>query len=303
MGFKKLLIYVIFICSCSPLPISKTVKRDFTNCYEAGNTGLSSKLNINGYYEIRDPIKNNDASNVNMIFFKDGSYVRNFFPENGMSIEEYLSNVDKDSNFYNWAYWGIYKVKNDTIICQYMSNKSLTAPRIIREIWYKIIDSTTIKLFFNTKLAEKVEVWQQRNFNSYVDRDVIATLTSCNCIPPSNSWIKKQLWTTCAEQSREERKRQISDYLVEGEYFGSDGSKRASLRISDNKAFLKCYDIETKNLLTDTISLSSFHTMNLLGEKLMLLRRANKLYLAKRNFTEEQDGFIIKIKYKTESSY
>ena len=160
------IILLIMFSSCEvQKDVPKYISEKFTYCYDGKNTGIDSLLNIDGYYVIAQPFSNfgyssRDTSYFNMMLYRNGVCVLNFFPldNKGRVINNKLMPLffktiieERESKeatfFYNTRSWGRYIVERDTIKAQ-----CIYRPRAgettniwgINEVWYRIINRTTI---------------------------------------------------------------------------------------------------------------------------------------------------------------
>jgi hypothetical protein len=152
--------------SCEQKDVPKHISEGFTYCYDGKDTGIDSLLNTDGYYVIAEPFNNSgynsqiDTLYFNLMFYDNGVCVLNFFPLDNKGrfidnkyiplffqtiIEERESKTS--SIFYNSFKWGRYIIEGDTIKvqCIYRPRAGETTTIWgINEVWYKIINRTTI---------------------------------------------------------------------------------------------------------------------------------------------------------------
>lgn len=76
-------LFIIFILTlvsaCSTKPISQQVRNDFTLRFEGRDIGLAEKIRIDGIYVMKVESTSNRTIDVNMIFFKDGTFASSFY--------------------------------------------------------------------------------------------------------------------------------------------------------------------------------------------------------------------------------
>jgi hypothetical protein len=158
--------FLILFSSCEQKDVPAHISEGFTYCFDGKNTGIDSLLNTDGYYVIAEPFNNSgynsqiDTLYFNLMFYDNGICVLNFFPLDNKGrfidnkyiplffqtiIEERESKTA--SIFYNSFKWGRYIIEGDTIKAQ-----CIYRPRAgettniwgINEVWYRIINRTTI---------------------------------------------------------------------------------------------------------------------------------------------------------------
>ncbi|MGE5457521.1 MAG: hypothetical protein ACM3RX_04135 [Methanococcaceae archaeon] len=278
------LILTILITSCGQLPVAKRFQKDFTNCYGSGTLGNESSLRFDGYYQFKH-INDKDTFDLNIFFYPDGTYLDNvIFPD-------------------YFPYCGIYRVKNDTVIAQYMNITYGAAPRILREYWYKIITPDTLKLIYTTNLGDEISNTHLFYTSVAVRRDTSGRFMRSDNIPGPDSWLKKENWTNCDERVKKGYPFNLREDLHDQEYSGHNGSYKAYVKIQGSKAYADIiYMDETPHFrIFDTINLSSFQSTSILGKKTVLFKRKNKLFIANRG-TNEKNAVVIPLKPEENSN-
>lgn len=271
------IVLVLTISSCSELPVAVRYQKDFTNCYDFDTTDLKSKLRFDGYYQFRNA-DDRDTSHLNFIFFSDGTFVDNvIFPD-------------------YFPLWGIYKTQNDTVITQYM-NITYGSPRVVWESWYQIVTPEKLKLIYTSKLGDEVTVRHMYYSSEAVREDTAAIFINSENIPGPDSWLKEEEWTDCSERVLKKYPFRLTEILQDGDYSGHYGPFYAYVRVHGSKAYARVIyrDKSPHFVVTDTINLSGFQSMSILGEKFVLFKRKNKLYLGNRD-NNEVNAFVIPIK-------
>jgi hypothetical protein len=210
----SILFIILFSWSCAHKPISKEIKREFTNRFEGKNTGIREKLNMDGYYqywrqediEFNPQTKQRDTFFYNLIFYEDGTYLYNFssFHDYPQNPDEYLKQVAKNGKtdrFYVSFYWGIYKIAHDTIVAQFIDNVSgaYLAPWSGGEAWFKIIDRNTLQYLYyrNFKKRNHDEIIAAEKS---VANSSLAIYHSSEILPPPYAWLKKEKWLWANEE-------------------------------------------------------------------------------------------------------
>ena len=218
---RKLLLLVIcfFLTGCVYLIPYRSIKKGF-DCYEGKSTNLHSLINIQGYYYYNDVEKYGNKTfeqqNV-IIFFEDGTWCftvgdyRWLTGENGKkSINTFFKKVVDEPNskcakyFYgirNW--WGIYTIREDTIIAQETSNTSTFTPVFDSFVkMFKIVDcNTLIELYFSS-IGDNFPtmVISEKNENSF-EKNKKYHFIPTDTLPSSNNlWLKKKKWFWCNEE-------------------------------------------------------------------------------------------------------
>jgi hypothetical protein len=218
--FFAQIILLIMTSSCSQKVAPKYVKEVFTYCYDGKNTGIESLLDIDGYYVIAEPFDNSgdnskiDTSYFNIMFYGNGVCVLNFFPldNKGRFIDNkymplFFQTIIKEresktsSIFYNFFKWGRYIIEGDTIKAQCIYRPragETTSIWGINEVWYKIINSTTIieipsESLTNTTTSDLMyHMFKNKERISLSARFVPLTVK-----PTPDCWLMKEDWFWC----------------------------------------------------------------------------------------------------------
>ncbi len=207
---KTIYIPILFFLftGCAHKPVSKEIKKSFTNRFEGKNTGIGSLIEVDGYYKIwakGDFVKNfrtnqMDSFFLNTIFYEDGSFVYNFFSLEGYpkDINGYLKQVVKNGNkdeFHFGFYWGIYTLSNDTIKAQYINNasNSYLAPWLGAEYWFKVRNANTLEIINEGDLG-KMPVADITEYNKCFLKYSPAIFHHTEMVPSSYNWLKNQKW-------------------------------------------------------------------------------------------------------------
>ena len=202
----------IFVSGCLGMKMTRKltneIKQNFTNRFEGRNTGLSAKININGYYHclFKDELGRYktttlsgivDTSFQNVIFYEDGTFVTNVGLRQGYNnYEDYFNSIIKNGRrdfFYTTASdWGIYSVLEDTIRAQYIFYKSTFTPLYTGEEWFVIKDRNSIQLtFFKSDINQTIQDARLKN-DKYVQSATVASFHPVINIPPPHGWLKKE---------------------------------------------------------------------------------------------------------------
>jgi len=150
------------------------------------------------------------------MFFKDGVFVKNDTKLQRTFYKiDYLRKIEhqkqpETNQFYNWNYWGIYKVNGDTIKLQYVNHQEWTNPYwLLLEVWYKVIDENTLKVIYSKDYSH------DRGSISKNENNVTIDFFKTNITLQSDTWLKKEEWFWCNEADwnnymETERKKQKS---------------------------------------------------------------------------------------------
>lgn len=175
--FVVSLLCCLLLCSCiSQLlhPYMFPLKEQ--EMYDGKNTGLSSKLNIDGYYVMEDYIDSIDGdrrslgTNTNLLFFEDGTFIRFRFEEEFLDTLQNMANIQLLPNIMTWHNkpWvdvqGYYLLKNDTIV-----TKGFTYEQFVWEMErgvYLIVDKNTIKLIEKERIYNEDFLQELKRYDS-----------------------------------------------------------------------------------------------------------------------------------------
>lgn len=209
----KQIVILIMLSSCGvQKDVPKYISERFTYCYDGKDTGIDSLLKTDGYYVIAESFKDigynskKDTSYFNMMFYKNGICVFNFFPldNKGRVIDnEFMSlffktiieeRESKESSFfYNTRNWGRYIIEGDTLKAQCIYRPSAgetTTIWGINEVWYKIINRTTIIEIPSESLTNRT-----KKERKYLPARFVPLIE----IPTPDCWLMKEKWFWCDE--------------------------------------------------------------------------------------------------------
>jgi hypothetical protein len=210
MKFRIVQIVILIIfSSCSvQKDVPKYISDRFTYCYDGKDTGIDSLLKTDGYYVIAESFKdmgynnNKDTSYFNMMFYKNGLCVFNFFPSDGKHIidnkyiPQYFKKIIGDREggfalgFYNCEQWGRYIVEGSIIKAQYIYRPiagETTSIWGINEVWYKIINRNTI-----------IEIPSKSSTKATTNRKYLpAQFVPLAERPTPDCWLMKEVWFKC----------------------------------------------------------------------------------------------------------
>lgn len=205
----KQIIILIMLSSCSVQKSVPTyISERFTYCYDGEDSGIDSLLKTDGYYVIAQSFKDirsntkMDTSYYNMMFYDNGICVFNFFPSDGKHIidnkyiPQYFKCIIENPEcgfalgFYNYEKWGRYLIKGDTIKAQCiyrpMAGETTTIWGI-NEVWYKIVNRTTI-----------IEIQSESLINTTTNRKYLpARFVPLTERPTPDCWLMKEDWFRC----------------------------------------------------------------------------------------------------------
>ena len=197
---------IVVVNTSTAQKVSKTIRRNFDNCYTGKKTDIEKYLNINGYYELKEIIgistsaeaRRVDTFSINMLLYDDGTVLYNFYDLDHAApgdVEGYMRRLSisgPDEMFTNSFYWGIYKVLGDTLIAQVIHNKSLLSPWSAWEHRFIIRDRDTLEYLGRRDLVNR-----KKSAVSLPGVFLPAVFISYPFIPPNNSWLKERSWTHC----------------------------------------------------------------------------------------------------------
>ncbi len=191
------------------------------NCYSNSETGLTSKLKLNGYYTQTEIIRRNigyppnvktveDTIITNMVFYKDGIFLAHFEKEIFKSRKDRIKKF-KFYSGYRDSYWGRYTLHNDTIQVLVLPPPG-TQGVGVGYYWYKIINQSTIREICY-KSGEPITPEDIIKYQEHPPEWFI-TLSDGNFVyydnlpDPNLSWLKKQKWFWCNESEYKQWKKQ-----------------------------------------------------------------------------------------------
>jgi len=180
------LLMIFSFCSCA------TNKRAvIKHCIklEGKNTKIRDLIDIDGYFAY------SNSAVCGLTFYDDGSFVINGHAKEGATIELVQKNMTEWT--YSWIdnkgrlRWGnehgTYRIEGDTIIAQtiFPSYALLRGWESI-EYRYKVIDRTTIELFYKSYSPDKANSGEKVSHRyEYIP---------CNFIPTSDNPVKEYKW-------------------------------------------------------------------------------------------------------------
>ncbi|MBS1774757.1 MAG: hypothetical protein JSS64_00565 [Bacteroidetes bacterium] len=204
---------------CNAQKIPKSIVRNFSICIPRNVDSINFKFATDGYYSMKEIEGssfnlNKDTFDINIIFYKRGMLLYNFFDyanKYGGDSKKYLSSVYhgiEQDKFYKGFFWGVYKISNDTIIAQVIFNrgKALLASWDAREYKFLILNRTTLEFLkmetrsLNNPTKEQIKTLQKSMQNrSFLHIEFI----HYDYIPPyDNSWLKKLDWIWCDKSKK-----------------------------------------------------------------------------------------------------
>lgn len=209
--FIKIAMFIA-VSSCSvQKDLPEYISKKFTYCYKDQDTGINSLLEMDGYYVVTQLFKdigyptNKDTSYFNILFYDNGLCIFNFFPLddkgrviNNKLMPSFFNTVieDKESPealyFYNYSRWASYIIEGDTIKAQWIYRPRFgetTTIWSLNEVWYKIINRTTI-----IEIPSGSEINPSASIKS---RYVPARFVHVKEKPTPDSWLIKEDWFWC----------------------------------------------------------------------------------------------------------
>lgn len=183
------------------------------NCYDSTYTGLDTMINIHGYYTQMNVSDKHgkfkyvngelveigiDTTYLNVMFYEDGIFIRNLGFQD-YAASEGLEKMKREGRTFNSRseYHGTYKVSGDTVKTQFIS-QGFGNVWFAMEVWYRIIDKSTLQLFFSKHLALEGPDRKNPDFQPKFIKDApYAKFVYVEEIPESDSWLKKEDWFWC----------------------------------------------------------------------------------------------------------
>ncbi|WP_165020888.1 hypothetical protein [Dysgonomonas sp. ZJ279] len=191
----------------------------FTFCFDNKDTDIENLINIEGYYKERILLKRSnvvgsflnkdsiglyaDSGFISIIFYKNGLFKYDFFCLKAALLNE---NSEEAKSFYD-GQWGRYSIDGDIIKTQfiYKPSKGELSKWKGTEIWYKVINRTTIKIVKIDALSTNTEDKNNLALHKKVHEERMKTLIVF--VPDKlpnylNAWILKENWFWCNENDR-----------------------------------------------------------------------------------------------------
>ena len=187
--------------------MSNRFGKEVTNRLEGQPTGLSSRINLQGYYVTTYKIWFNgdlspDTTNTSVLFYEDGTFVSNFFSPNedpGGILHEAVV-AGRKSKFYIYHSWGVYVISGDTIKAQYAWYPYQFVSPVAGEQWYLIRPDHTIQLINGyvhkdppkpVKVNNNSALWPSIPPRSEMPA-APAIFVPVRNVPPSLPWLKER---------------------------------------------------------------------------------------------------------------
>lgn len=184
--------------------LTTDIKQNFTNRLEGGSTGLSNKIEINGYYRFwfkdewgryKTIPDTRDTSFVDMIFYEDGTFLYNMFVGSNFSnyndYFRYVTSKGKNDIFYKSDSWGVYSISGDTIKTQFLMHAAHFTPWYTGERWFLIKDRRTLQLIFAGYLVNQTRDDAEK-LREYVRNSSAVMFYPLDIIPPPYAWLKNE---------------------------------------------------------------------------------------------------------------
>lgn len=210
VGSFKILLSIVLLVSCTTLAPPQMLRSNFVNCYDGKDTGISSKLEVDGFYRMGSPRDRYgingerrhviDTLFINFMLFRDGMIVYNFdgYSETTKGYLEKAALDEKEKKRFSQNFhWGRYILSGDTIKAQWFNHPSLlAAPWIGHEEWFMIIDRETLK-YIRSKPISIRESGQSITTDMAEYGYSNARFIELEFRPDSTSWLKDQDWFWC----------------------------------------------------------------------------------------------------------
>ncbi len=201
--------FIIF-WSCSPYkPISYEIKQKLTGRFDSKTSNIQDLIDINGYYQCYSIgkvyydssryTKVLDSIPVNMLFYNDGTFAGSFFFKEGSNEKEISKNFKKNVIYKQESFdvgcWGIYRLKGDTIIVQYLNHAGKLIPWDFFEEWYKVLDRNTLKCIKMKRLLKQdIDTYGNKNYEEEIKNLSPIRFMKADSLPSPNCWLKEEKW-------------------------------------------------------------------------------------------------------------
>jgi len=199
---KNMLLFLIFMLCCfSCASQRKEVITKSAIKLEGKKTKIRDLLGIDGYFSFTD--EGNlviDNNNGNLIFFEDGSYVWQFRFKDSVTLNNIKNNIAQciftwnEDDQIRWGnYWGVYEIRNDTIITNFFIKGTLLGRSwSLTEERYKIINRNTIRKIYIKGLLKADESYYS-NKSPWINGEK-QIFTPVDPLPSSDNWLKEEKW-------------------------------------------------------------------------------------------------------------
>lgn len=199
-----------FAYSCG---VPRYIKKTYIGCYKNIPTGIDTLLDLSGCFNASATYSDDDEYErfcaVN--FYNDGIAVRfcaavrkpvDFF----MSRQQKYHNIRGDSlDLENYKYyyegrsidWGLYQLKGDTIIAQFIEHPYPPALYYSHLTMYKIVDKYTIQEIFNERMQSTKEFEPSYRVKPFLYK--LYHFIPIEKLPSSDCWLKRKKWFWCNE--------------------------------------------------------------------------------------------------------
>lgn len=200
-----------FTISCS-FPVPRKFK-DQLGCYTGMNSGLDTLINVHGFYT-RTVISDKrglykwdkdgkfkeigiDTFYYSFLFFNDGIFIGDIGKE-GLTVSEYLNQAALKGDSVWGSVQGVYEISGDTIKVKFIGNGQSSNQWYGKEVWYRIINKTTIIDFYTKPLVvsksdKNGEAFMPRRYSDGTP----SNFEYVNNMPKSSSWLKQEKWFLC----------------------------------------------------------------------------------------------------------
>jgi hypothetical protein len=186
---KQIIIMSVFlICCISCASQKREVIASSTIKLESENTNIRDLLDIDGVF------------NFSTVFYEDGTWVIFSMRKNKEDrIDNLFNYIDtwNEKKQIRWGtYWGVYKIKKDTIIVHSYDKGNFVQAWWLEERRYRVIDRKTVQLIYSKGLLhESVKYAETNNISSWVDIDKNPVhFTPADSLPSSDCWLKEEKW-------------------------------------------------------------------------------------------------------------
>ncbi len=193
MKYFIFIICLLFSFSC--VSQKKVVITKSAIKFEGKNTNIRNLINIDGFYSNVDSLRY-----ASYMFFEDGTWVQFHFKSDIAENDREKNMVKSIKSWVNkkqlrWGvFWGVYKIKNDTIVAHSYDEPAFLVPLSLSKMRYKIINKNTIKLiYFRSKSKEDDKYYSQSMESPWREGSPLH-FTPADSLPSSDNWLKENKW-------------------------------------------------------------------------------------------------------------
>jgi hypothetical protein len=169
---------------------------------EGKSTGIRNLMEIDGYYSSIEYYNRGGTK-----FFEDGTWVAFSFKcdisenEIKFNMSKSIKSWVKDRQIRWGSYWGVYKIRGDTLIMFKYDEGSFWKGWSLYEYQYKILDRNSIqRIYIKGLLKEDLRYDRNNNISPWKKNDEPAIFFPADSLPSSDCWLKEEKWIWRNEQ-------------------------------------------------------------------------------------------------------